>query len=86
MVNSQAGGYPGDFHVHSNFSDYIPPPSTLVETAKSKGMDFFFLTDHNIIDGLWELMPDSDILIVPRIEVSLSIAHFTALGIDISTS
>jgi len=81
VINPQAGWYRGDFHVHSNFSDGVLPPATLVETAKSEGMDFFVLTDHNTIDGLWELMPDSDILIIPGIEVTLLIGHFNVLGI-----
>jgi hypothetical protein len=80
-INPQAGWYRGDFHVHSNFSDGIFPPPTVVETAKSAGMDFFVLTDHNTINGLWELIPDSDILCIPGIEVTLSIGHFTVLGI-----
>jgi hypothetical protein len=81
LINPQAGWYRGDFHVHSNFSDGILPPAMLVEIAKSEGMDFFILTDHNIIDGLWELMPDSDILVIPGIEVTFKIGHFTVLGI-----
>jgi len=80
-INPQAGWYRGDFHVHSNFSDGLLPPAVLVETAKSEGMDFFALTDHNTIDGLGELMPDSEILIIPGLEVTLKIGHFTVLGI-----
>jgi hypothetical protein len=81
VFNSQAGWYRGDFHVHSNFSDGIFPPAALVETAKSEGMDFFVLTDHNTINGLRELVPDLDILCIPGIEVTLSIGHFTVLDI-----
>jgi len=81
VINPQAGWYRGDFHVHSNFSDGTLQPAALVETAKSEGMDFFSLTDHNTIDHLWELIPDLDILVIPGIEVSLSSGHFTVLGI-----
>jgi hypothetical protein len=81
VINPQAGWYRGDFHVHSNFSDGVLPPAILVETAKSEGMDFFALTDHNTIEGLWEFMPDSDILIIPGLEVTLKIGHFNVLGI-----
>jgi hypothetical protein len=81
VINPQAGWYRGDFHVHSNFSDGLIPPAMLVEIAKSEGMDFFALTDHNVIDGLRELMPDSEILIIPGLEVTLKIGHFTVLGI-----
>jgi len=82
VINPRPGWYRGDFHVHSSFSDGIYPPSRLVEVAKSEGMDFFILTDHNTIDGLWELMPDSDLLVIPGIEVTLKIGHFTVLGIS----
>lgn len=81
VINPKPGWYRGDFHVHSNFSDGTLPTAALVEIAKSGGMDFFFLTDHNTIDGLWELLPDSDILVIPGIEVTLSSGHFTVLGI-----
>jgi hypothetical protein len=81
VINPEAGWYCGDFHVHSNFSDGIFPPAMLVEIAKSEGMDFFILTDHNTIDGLCELMPDLDILVIPGIEVTLAIGHFIVLGI-----
>lgn len=81
VINPQAGWYRGDFHVHSNYSDGIFPPATVVEIAKSEGMDFFILTDHNIINGLWELTPDSDILCIPGIEVTLKKGHFTVIGI-----
>jgi hypothetical protein len=80
-INPQAGWYRGDFHVHSNFSDGVLPPARLAETAKSEGMEFFALTDHNTIDGLWELMPDSDILVIPGLEVTLKMGHFNVLGI-----
>jgi hypothetical protein len=81
VINPQAGWYRGDFHVHSNFSDGSFPPSRLVEIARSEGMDFFIMSDHNTIDGLWELMPDSDVLVIPGIEVTLHMGHFTVLGI-----
>lgn len=80
-INPQAGWYRGDFHVHSNFSDGVLPPAMLVEIAKSEGMDFFALTDHNVIDGLQELVPDPDILIIPGLEVTLQIGHFNVYGI-----
>jgi PHP domain len=81
VFNPNAGWYCGDFHVHSNLSDGLFPPANLVEIAKSVGMDFFIFTDHNTIDGLWELMTDLDILVIPGIEVTFAIGHFTVLGI-----
>jgi hypothetical protein len=81
VINPLARWYRGDFHVHSNFSDGVLPPSRLFELAKSEKLDFFIMSDHNTIDSLWELMPDSDILVIPGIEVTLKIGHFTVLGI-----
>jgi hypothetical protein len=81
VIHPEADWYRGDFHVHSNFSDGSFPPSRLVEIAKSERVDFFLMSDHNTIDGLWELMPDSDVLIIPGMEVTLKIGHFTVLGI-----
>ena len=81
VINPRPGWYRGDFHVHSNFSDGMFPPAMLVENAKSEGMDFFVLTDHNTIDGLWELMSDTDVLVIPGLEVTLAIGHFTVLGV-----
>jgi len=81
VIKSQPGWYRGDFHAHSNFSDGILPISPLIDYAKSTGINFFALTDHNTIDGLHELYPVSNIQIIPGLEVTLSIGHFNVLGI-----
>jgi hypothetical protein len=81
VIKSQPGWYPGDFHAHSNFSDGKLPILQLINQAKSTGLDFFALTDHNTIDGLHELFPVSNILIIPGLEVTLAIGHFNVLGV-----
>lgn len=45
----------GDFHIHSSFSfDSFLKPSTIVEIAIRKGLDFIAITDHNTIQGAVE--------------------------------
>ncbi len=82
IINPQPGWYRGDFHVHSNFSDGVLPIDALVDIAKSEGMDFFVLTDHNTIDNMPELMLDSELLIIPGLEITFSTGHFNVLGIE----
>ena len=82
VINPQAGWYRGDFHVHSNFSEGVIPIDMLVEIAKSEGMDFFVLTDHNTIDNMPELILDSELLIIPGLEVTFLTGHFNVFGIE----
>ena len=41
-----------DFHTHSSMSDGSLNPEELVSRAKSLGVEFLALTDHDTIDGL----------------------------------
>lgn len=43
-----------DLHCHSNVSDGLLSPATLVERAKANGVDLLALTDHDEIGGLEE--------------------------------
>lgn len=43
-----------DFHMHSNASDGTLAPSELVNLAKTKGLKYIALTDHNNVNGLGE--------------------------------
>jgi hypothetical protein len=43
-----------DFHTHSNASDGALSPSELVKLAKTKGLKYIALTDHNNVNGLTE--------------------------------
>ncbi len=41
-----------DFHIHTNISDGIFPPSQIVEMAKEKGLEVISVTDHDTVDGV----------------------------------
>ena len=43
-----------DFHMHSTASDGTLSPSELVSLAKTKGLKYIALTDHNNVNGLIE--------------------------------
>ncbi len=51
----QAGWYRGDLHTHSVHSDGEGDVAGRIRAAADKGLDFFFLTDHNTVSGLVEL-------------------------------
>ncbi len=44
-----AGWLRGDFHAHSLLSDGLIPPEQIEETVRACGLDFLFLTDHNMV-------------------------------------
>lgn len=69
--------YKGDFHTHTNVSDGKLTPSELIEVAKKQNLDFFVITDHNIIQTGF---PQSEVLVIPGIEITSFKGHFNALG------
>ncbi|WP_234121575.1 CehA/McbA family metallohydrolase [Clostridium hydrogenum] len=69
--------YKGDFHTHTNVSDGKLSPSELMEVAKKQNLDFFVITDHNIIQTGF---PESEVLVIPGIEITSFKGHFNALG------
>lgn len=74
-----------DFHVHSIYSDGIYSINELVELFKGK-LDGFALTDHDTINGLFEIEKYNEINIIPGIEFSCQYKdndiHILGLNID----
>lgn len=70
--------YKGDFHTHTNVSDGKLSPLELIEVAKKQNLDFFVITDHNIIQTGF---PESEVLVIPGIEITSFKGHFNALGV-----
>lgn len=52
---SAPGWYAGDFHCHTTHSDGSTSVATLVNNAKSRGLKFIFLSDHNSTGGRLEI-------------------------------
>lgn len=86
VQNPNAGWYRGDFHVHTTASDGDYPPSLVAEIAKTEGLDFIAITDHNAITGLTELRDDLDFLVIPGVEVTLTKGHFNTLDLGLSAA
>lgn len=82
VLNSKAGWYRGDFHVHTTFSDGHHSPQELAQMAKAEGLDFIAVTDHNSIAAFSEFGKDLDVLIIPGIEVTLTDGDFNVFGME----
>lgn len=69
----------GDFHVHSILTDGSATALELLEEGRSKQLDFFFISEHNILTtGFPE---KSGITVFPSYEVTTAIGHFNAHGL-----
>ena len=83
---------PSDLHTHTIFSDGSYSPEELVAMAKSIGLVYFAITDHDTVDGvkyLYEngIYPDRGIKIIPGVEFSANNSehdiHIVGYNIDI---
>jgi len=72
-----------DLHVHSAYSDDSEiTPKEIIRTAESKGLDGIAFLDHNTLDGYFKAKNiDTDLIIVPAMEVSTRKGHVMALGV-----
>ncbi len=70
--------YRGDFHAHTRASDGRQSPEALTRQASARGLDFFSITEHNLLTTGW---PGDDVLVVPGTELTSTSGHFNALGI-----
>ncbi len=73
-----------DLHVHSAYSDDSDlHPEKIIKTAETKDLDGIAFLDHNTLDGYFKAKDlDTDLIIVPAIEVSTRKGHVMALGVQ----
>lgn len=77
--------FAGDFHVHSRESgDAEPTLDEIATFARSRGLDFVELTEHNVLSQL-DLLNDAqsrhpELLFVPGIEITTYWGHANAIG------
>lgn len=77
--------YAGDFHVHSRESgDARPSLDTIATFARSRGLDFVELSDHNTISHV-DLIPDAQsrhptLLLLPGVEFTTYAGHANGIG------
>lgn len=82
---TEARWYAGDFHVHSRESgDARPPIDEIATFARSRGLDFVELSDHNVLtqnDFIVAAQADHpDLLLVPGMEFTTYAGHANAIG------
>ena len=72
-----------DLHIHSKYSgDSKSEIHDIIKTAEKRGMDGISILDHNSIKGYEKAEKvDTDIIIVPGMEVSTPDGHIIAMGL-----
>jgi MYXO-CTERM domain-containing protein len=81
----EARWYAGDFHVHSMESgDARPPLDEIADFARSRGLDFVEISDHNTTSQL-DFFNDAqsrhkDILFLPGVEFTTYAGHANGIG------
>ncbi len=82
ILKNSPSWYRGDFHIHTDAShDGTYPVSLIAGLAKSEGLDFCAITDHNTIDAFSNPYEDLSCLIIPGLEVTFKKGHFNVFGI-----
>jgi hypothetical protein len=82
-VKTGARWYAGDFHTHSKESgDAKPEIKDMIVFAKSLGLDFIELSDHNTVSQLdfYAANQDPDVLLVPGVEFTTYHGHANGIG------
>lgn len=72
-----------DLHVHTTYSsDSVITPKQLVFYAKKRGLTSVAVTDHNKVEGAQKIAKQTDLLIIPGIEVSSMHGHIVGLNVN----
>ncbi len=71
----------GIVHVHTTLSDGGGTPEEVVTAARSTGLDFVGITDHNNLDAMRFVGYAGKTLVLVGTELSMIRGHFLALGI-----
>jgi predicted metal-dependent phosphoesterase TrpH len=71
-----------DMHVHTCYSaDSVITLEELVFCARKRGLNGVAITDHDRLDGALKMASETDLLIVPGIEISSSDGHIVGLNV-----
>jgi predicted metal-dependent phosphoesterase TrpH len=71
-----------DMHIHTNYSDGTDSVEELIRHAEKIGLDGIGIADHDTFEGLHKALEiETDLIIVPGIEVSTRKGHILAYGI-----
>lgn len=80
----EPGWFRGDLHGHSHHSDAPWSVRDFTDYARSIGLDFVTLSDHNTVSGLPEarMLAGDDLLVIGGMELSTFWGHALAFGND----
>ncbi|USB34123.1 CehA/McbA family metallohydrolase [Paenibacillus sp. YPG26] len=76
--STEARWYRGDFHMHTRLTDGKQTAEELNAQAVRQGLDFIVVTEHNFLTTGW---PDTNLLVIPGVEITSSQGHCNILGI-----
>lgn len=85
---ARAGGwYRGELHCHSYHSDGDAAPREIIDRARSLGLDFLAITDHNSISHLADLAAidpgdRGNLILIPGCEVTTYKGHWNVWGLE----
>jgi hypothetical protein len=82
-VESGAGWYRGDLHLHTVHSDGRYQPADLLAAARAVGLDFIVSTDHNTsaANRAWSALRHAGPLVIAGEEVTTRHGHWLAVGL-----
>src|SRR5690625_608900 len=82
VYNANNKWFKGDFHTHTIYSDgEMTREDNMISAAKQK-LDFFVATEHNLVPTSW--FSETEILVIPGIEVTSPLGHFNILSTSTS--
>jgi predicted metal-dependent phosphoesterase TrpH len=72
-----------DLHVHSHYSyDSLIKEKEITFYVKKRGLDGVAIVDHDRFDGAFKVAKETDVLVVPGMEVTSSGGHIIALNVQ----
>lgn len=78
VLRPEPGWYKGDLHAHTRLSDGSQSPDQVKQTVEQQGLDFLFITDHNVMHP--QLPVSEKALILPGVEISTGLGHMNVLA------
>lgn len=85
MTDLQGGKmytYPGNIHIHSNYSDGSSNIPDIASEAAKAGLSFVVITDHETLGGLKEEGFIDGVAVLVGMEINRLHSHYLALGIQ----
>ena len=73
--------YPGNIHIHSQYSDGSGKIDAIAAAASSAGLSYIIITDHDTLQGLAEESIRYGVVVLVGVEISKRQGHYLALNL-----